>query len=81
MFVVAGNVLYRLSSQLQQLQDVSVSSPIVALTATDDGEWLVACFTTRTCTAYNTSSGGAGGLKPARPKKPRGEKFCQINYS
>ena len=30
-FVVAGNVLYRLSSQLQQLQNVSVS-PIVALT-------------------------------------------------
>ena len=54
-FVVAGNVLYRLSSQLQQLQSVSVSSPIVALTTTDDGEWLVACFTTRTCTAYNTS--------------------------
>ena len=53
-FVVAGNVLYRLSSQLQQLQSVSVS-PIVALTTTDDGEWLVACFTTRTCTAYNTS--------------------------
>ena len=53
-FVVAGNVLYRLSSQLQQLQSVSVS-PIVALTTTDDGGWLVACFTTRTCTAYNTS--------------------------
>lgn len=54
-FVSAGGILYRLSSELQLIQNVTVFSSTVGLTATDDGDWLVACFNTSSCTVYNTS--------------------------
>ena len=55
-FVGAGGTLYRLSSELQQLQNVSVPGEVVALTITADGDYLVACFTNRRCAAYNTTT-------------------------
>ena len=54
-FVGAGGILYRLSSELQQLQNVSISAFTVGLTTTADGDWLVACFNTSSCSVYNTS--------------------------
>lgn len=54
-FVSAGTVLYRLSSELQLLQSVPVSASVVGLTTTADGDWLVACFNTRSCTVYDSS--------------------------
>ena len=57
MFVGAGGMLDRLSSELQQLQNVSLPGNILGLmiTTTADRDWLVACFTSRTCAVYNTS--------------------------
>ena len=55
-FVGAGGTLYRLSSELQQLQNVSVPGEVVALTTTADGDYLVACFKNRKCAAYNTTT-------------------------
>ena len=55
-FVGAGGTLYRLSSELQQLQNVSVPGELVALTTTADGDYLVACFNNRRCAAYNTTT-------------------------
>ena len=55
-FVGAGGTLYRLSSELQQLQNVSVPGEVVALTITADGDYLVACFKNRKCAAYNTTT-------------------------
>ena len=55
-FVGAGGTLYRLSSELQQLQNVSVPDSVLGLTTTADGDYLVACFTDRTCAVYNTTT-------------------------
>ena len=55
-FVGAGGTLYRLSSELHQLQTVSIPLSVAGLTTTADGSWLVACFTTGSCTVYNTSN-------------------------
>ena len=55
-FVSAGGILYRLSSELQQLQNVPISAFTVGLTTTADGDWLVACFNTSSCSVYNTSN-------------------------
>ena len=55
-FVGAGGTLYRLSGELQQLQNVSVPGELVALTTTADGDYLVACFNNRRCAAYNTTT-------------------------
>ena len=54
-FVGAGGMLYQLSNELQQLQNVSLPGNILGLTTTADGDWLVTCFTSRTCAVYNTS--------------------------
>ena len=43
-FVGAGGTLYWLSSELQQLQNVSLPGNILGLTTTTDGDWLVACL-------------------------------------
>ena len=55
-FVGAGGTLYRLSSELQQLQNVSVPGSVLGLTITADGNYLVACFTNRICAVYNTTT-------------------------
>ena len=55
-FVGAGGTLYRLSSELQQLQNVSVPDSVLGLTTTADGDYLVACFTNRRCAVYNTTT-------------------------
>ena len=57
-FVGAGGTLYRLSSELQLLQSVSIpdSPSVLGLTTTADGDYLVACFTSRTCAVYNTTT-------------------------
>ena len=56
-FVGAGGTLYRLSSELQQLQNVSVPDSVLGLTTTAvDGDYLVACFTDRRCAVYNTTT-------------------------
>ena len=56
-FVGAGGMLDWLSSELQQLQNVSLPGNILGLmiTTTADRDWLVACFTSRICAVYNTS--------------------------
>ena len=54
--VGAGGTLYRLSSELQQLQNVSVPDSVLGLTTTADGDYLVACFTNRKCAVYNTTT-------------------------
>ena len=57
-FVGAGGTLYRLSSELQLLQSVSIpdSPSVLGLTTTADGNYLVACFTNRRCAVYNTTT-------------------------
>ena len=57
-FVGAGGTLYRLSSELQLLQSVSIpdSPSVLGLTTTTDGDYLVACFTNRRCAVYNTTT-------------------------
>ena len=64
-FVGAGGTLYRLSSELQQLQNgtapdnpsgVSGVPSVLGLTTTADGDYLVACFTNRRCAVYNTTT-------------------------
>ena len=55
-FVGAGDTLYRLSSELQQLQNVSVPDSVLGLTTTADGDYLVACFSNRRCAVYNTTT-------------------------
>ena len=55
-FVGAGGTLYRLSSELQQLKNVSVPDSVLGLTTTADGDYLVACFTNRRCAVYNTTT-------------------------
>ena len=54
--VGAGGTLYRLSSELQQLQNVSVPDSVLGLTTTADGVYLVACFTNKRCAVYNTTT-------------------------
>ena len=54
-FVGAGGTLYRLSSELQLLQSVSVPGDVRGLASTD-GDYLVACFTNRRCAVYNTTT-------------------------
>ena len=62
--VGAGGTLYRLSSELQQLQNGTApqnpSVPgvpsVLGLTITADGDYLVACFTNRRCAVYNTTT-------------------------
>ena len=57
-FVGAGGTLYRISSELQLLQSVSIpdSPSVLGLTTTADGDYLVACFTSRRCAVYNTTT-------------------------
>ena len=55
-FVGAGGTLYRLSSELQLLQNVSVPDDVRGLASTADGGYLVACFTNRRCGVYNTTT-------------------------
>lgn len=54
-FVSSKQMLYRLSSELQLLQNVTIPASTVGLTTTVDGNWLVACFNTSSCAVYNTS--------------------------
>ena len=58
LFVGAGGTLYRLSSELQQLQSVAIpgSPSVLGLTTTADGDYLVACFNNRRCAVYNTTT-------------------------
>ena len=56
LLVLVSGTLYRLSSELQQLQNVSVPDSVLGLTTTADGDYLVACFTDRTCAVYNTTT-------------------------
>ena len=58
LFVGAGGTLYRLSSELQQLQNIAIqgSPSVLGLTTTADGDYLVACFNNRRCAVYNTST-------------------------
>ena len=55
MFVGAGGMLYQLSRWATTTTECRVAN-ILGFTTTTDGDWLVACFTSRTCTVYNISN-------------------------
>ena len=54
-FASTGSIVYQLSSDLQQQQQTSLSNQIVRLAATQDGQWLVVCYTNGSCSALNGS--------------------------
>ena len=54
-FASTGSTVYQLSSDLQQQQQTSLSNQIVRLAATQDGQWLVVCYTNGSCSALNGS--------------------------
>ena len=54
-FASTGTYAYRLSSDLQQQQQTSLTNQILRLAATQDGQWLVVCYTNGSCSALNGS--------------------------
>ena len=54
-FASTSSTLYQLSSDLQQVQQISLSNQILRLAATQDGQWLVVCYTDGSCLALNGS--------------------------
>ena len=54
-FASTGSTVYQLSSDLQQQQQTSLTNQIVRLAATQDGQWLVVCYTSGSCSALNGS--------------------------
>ena len=54
-FASTGSTVYQLSSDLQQQQQTSLSNQILRLAATQDGQWLVVCYTNGSCSALNGS--------------------------
>ena len=54
-FAGAGGTLYQLSKWATTTTECRVAN-ILGLTTTTDRDWLVACFTNRTCAVYNTSN-------------------------
>ena len=50
-----ASTVYQLSSDLQQQQQISLSNQIMRLAATQDGQWLVVCYTNDSCSALNGS--------------------------
>ena len=54
-FVCSGGHLYQLSNELELLQNVSAKG-CVAMSGTDDGNWLVLCFDSNSCALYPTSN-------------------------
>ena len=54
-FASTGSTVYQLSSDLQQQQQTSLTNQIVRLAATQDGQWLVVCYTNGSCSALNRS--------------------------
>ena len=54
-FASTSSTVYQLSSDLQQVQQISLSSQILRLAATQDGQWLVVCYTNDSCSALNGS--------------------------
>ena len=56
-FASTSSIVYQLSSDLQQQQQqqISLSNQILRLAATQDGQWLVVCYTNYSCSALNGS--------------------------
>ena len=54
-FASTSSTVYQLSSDLQQVQHISLSNQILRLAATQDGQWLVVCYTNDSCSALNGS--------------------------
>ena len=54
-FASTSSTVYQLSSDLQQVQQISLSNQILRLAATQDGQWLVVCYTNDSCSAINGS--------------------------
>ena len=54
-FATTGSTVYQLSSDLQQQQQTSFCNQILRLAATQDGQWLVVCYTNGSCSALNGS--------------------------
>ena len=54
-FASTSSTLYQLSSDLQQVQQISLSNQILRLAATQDSQWLVVCYTIGSCSAINGS--------------------------
>ena len=54
-FASTSSTVYQLSSDLQQVQQISLSNQILRLAATQDGQWLVVCYTNGSCSALNGS--------------------------
>ena len=54
-FASTGSTVYQLSSDLQQQQQTSLFNQILRLAATQDGQWLVVCYTSGSCSALNGS--------------------------
>ena len=57
-FASTSSTVYQLSSDLQQVQQISLSNQILRLAATQDGQWLVVCYTNYSCSALNGSDVG-----------------------
>ena len=54
-FASTGSIVYQLSSDLQQQEQTLLTNQIVRLAATQDGQWLVVCYTNGSCSALNGS--------------------------
>ena len=54
-FASTSSTVYQLSSDLQQVQQISLSNQILRLAATQDGQWLVVCDSGGSCSALNGS--------------------------
>ena len=54
-FASTGSTVYQLSSDLQQQQQTSLFNQILRLAATQDGQWLVVCYTNGSCSTLNGS--------------------------
>ena len=57
LFVVGGNIIYKLSSNLSQLMSVAVSNDttvsVRGLSVSNGGQYIVACLTTGSCIGYD----------------------------
>ena len=54
-FASTSSTVYQLSSDLQQVQQISLSNQILKLAATQDGQWLVVCYINSSCSTLNGS--------------------------
>ena len=81
-FASTSSNVYQLSSDLQQQQQISLSNQILRLAATQDGQWLVVCYTNGSCSALNGSdlSVTNRAISNVLPSVEASDKIC-VHYS